>query len=109
MNHQARFDDVTPDQWFQSLGKGATLDLSTRLWSMDGSARATWLKNLRRVVRMTCVSGGWSVGQSRFHVPKLSNIGSISSYIKYNQRCIISSKTGMSAITCKSKANFKLF
>jgi len=28
------------DLWFQLLGKGATLDVSARLWSMDGSARA---------------------------------------------------------------------
>jgi len=50
-----------PDLQFQTLGKGATLDLSARLWSMDGLARAMWLKNLRHVVQMTCMSGGWSV------------------------------------------------
>ena len=42
---------------FWSLGKGATLDLR----SMDGSTCALWLKNLRQVVQMTCVSGGRSV------------------------------------------------
>jgi len=33
-----------PDLQFQSLSKGSTLDLSTRLWSMDGSAHGhrTW-------------------------------------------------------------------
>jgi len=50
-----------PDLRFQSLGKGATLDLSARLLSTDGSARAIWPKNLRCVVWMLCVSGGWSV------------------------------------------------
>jgi len=46
-----------PDLQCQSLGKGVTLDLSTRQWSMNGSARAMWSKKLRCVVRMTCVSG----------------------------------------------------
>jgi len=41
--------DAQPDLWFQSIGKGATLDLSARLWSMDGSARVIWPKNLRSV------------------------------------------------------------
>jgi len=50
-----------PARRFQSLGKGATLALRTRLWSMDGSARAIWPKYLRRVVWMVSVSGGWSV------------------------------------------------
>jgi len=49
------------DRLFQSLGKGATQALRYRLWSIDASARAMWPKNLRRVVQMTCVSGGWSV------------------------------------------------
>jgi len=42
---------LTRSAWstVQSLGKGATLDLSARLWSTDGSARACvswWLINL---------------------------------------------------------------
>jgi len=47
-----------PDLPFQSLGKGATLDRSARLWSTDGSVRALWLNNFRWVVQMTCVRGG---------------------------------------------------
>jgi len=66
----ARFDSTVqsqvwcgrPDRRFQSLGKGATLAQRARLWSMDGSVRAMWLKNFRRVVWMMCVSSGWSVG-----------------------------------------------
>ena len=50
-----------PDWWFQSLCKGATQALRARLQSTDGSAHAMWLKNLRQVVRMMCVSDGWSV------------------------------------------------
>ena len=50
-----------PDRRFHSLGKGATQVLKARLWSIDGSARVMWPKNLRQVVLMMCVSGGWSV------------------------------------------------
>jgi len=39
-----------PDLQLHSLGKGATLDLSAQLWSMDGSARAMWPKNFRHVI-----------------------------------------------------------
>jgi len=53
---------------FQSLGNGAMLDLSAQLWSMDGLAHAMWPKNLRRVVCMMCVSGGWSVRLLKFAV-----------------------------------------
>ena len=38
-----------PDLWFQSFGKGATLDLRVRLCTMDISV---WQKNLRRKLRM---------------------------------------------------------
>ena len=51
-------------QQFQSLSNEATLDLSTRLWSMDGSACVMWSKNLRHVVRMMCrawVVASWYV------------------------------------------------
>jgi len=50
-----------PERRFHSLGKGATHAVRARLWSIHGSARAMWPKNLRRVVRVTCVSGGWSL------------------------------------------------
>jgi len=48
------------DLRFPSLSKGHT-EPSTRLWSVDGSSRAVWSNNLRRVVQMMYVSGGWSV------------------------------------------------
>ena len=41
-----------PDWRFQSPGKGATQAVRALLWSVDGSARAMWPKNLRRVARM---------------------------------------------------------
>ena len=46
-----------PDWQFHSLGKRATHAVRAPLWSVDGSARAMWMKNLRRVVPMMCVSG----------------------------------------------------
>jgi len=63
-----------PNLWFQSLGKGATLDLSTQLWSMDGSARAMWRKNLRRVVRTMCVSGGWVTTNTTQNKPRALHV-----------------------------------
>jgi len=50
-----------PDRQFQSLGKGTTQALRTRLWSMNGSACAMWPNNLKRMVQMMCISGGYSV------------------------------------------------
>jgi len=50
-----------PDRRFQSFGKWATHALRARLWSVDGLARAVWPKGLRRVVRVMCVNGGWTV------------------------------------------------
>lgn len=50
-----------PDRQFQSLGKGTTQALRTRLWSMNGSAYAMWPNNLKWMVRMMCISGGYSV------------------------------------------------
>jgi len=49
-----------PDRRFQWFGQGATQPPRAQLWSTDGSARATWPKNLRWVVRMMCVSDGCS-------------------------------------------------
>ena len=64
---------------FQSLGRGATLALRARLWSMDGLARAIWPKYLRRVVRMMSVSSGWSVRRrtSSLEMRSLQDIPSI--------------------------------
>jgi len=56
----ARCDAVSPIGSSSPLAKGPHRSWA-RLWSIDGSARAMWPKNLRRVVRMMCTSGGWSV------------------------------------------------
>ena len=49
---RTRCNAVGPHRRFQSLGKDATHNCSTVV--TDGSARAVWPKNLRRVVRMMC-------------------------------------------------------
>ena len=56
----ARCDAVSPTGGSSPLAKGPHRPWA-RLWSIDGSARAMWPKNLRRVVWMMCASGGWSV------------------------------------------------
>jgi len=43
------------------LTKGPNRPKGLDCGPQNGSACAVWPKNLRRVVRMTCVSGGWSV------------------------------------------------
>jgi len=61
-----------PDRQLLSLVKGATQVLMARLWSMDGLALAMWLQNLRQVVPMVCVSGGWSVCRRTFSLEMLA-------------------------------------
>jgi len=56
-----RFNSLEPGVMWSAqlavpvLGKGVTLALTARLWSMDGLAHAVWQKNLRWMVQMMCL------------------------------------------------------
>jgi len=54
-----------PDGQLQSVGTGAKLALRADCGPMDLSARAMWPQNLRWLVWIMLVSGGWSVSQQR--------------------------------------------
>ena len=62
-----RFDYIRDRRraiYFNNQKNHCISSLRAWLWSTDGWAHAMWLKNLRRVVRMTCVRCEWWLVQA---------------------------------------------